>query len=110
MCWCCVDKVRELSLLQNVMPYTRLLSSSLKNTEIQKEMDEYTLFLPPDPYDGEVMVVGVSGSDSEGIVALYNPFKTYRWSTICNTGWGDSDADVVCKQLGFKSGTSKSYR
>ena len=68
-----------------------------------------THFNPTDPHDSEVILVGMSGSDSEGIVALYNT-SNYRWSTICNTGWDNSDADVVCKQLGFKGGASTSYR
>ena len=42
----------------------------------------------------------VSGnSDKEGILEVY---YNGRWGTVCNTGWGDNNSEVVCAQLGYK--------
>ena len=62
------------------------------------------------PINGEVVLIGVNGQDNEGIVEIYSPVKTYRWSPLCTSEWDDIDAQVVCRQLGFKGGSSKYYR
>ena len=51
----------------------------------------------------------VSSSDGEGVVEMYYPRRSYRWSTICTNGWGDVEAKIVCQQLGYQTGTSKFY-
>ena len=33
-------------------------------------------------------------------------FWNNRWSTICDNGWDDNDAVVVCKQLGYSGGSA----
>ena len=31
------------------------------------------------------------------------------WKTVCNQGWGDREARVVCRQLGFAEDTRGDY-
>ena len=48
--------------------------------------------------EGAVKLVNGT-SPNEGKVAIcYNR----RWGTACSTGWGLSEAAVVCRELGFK--------
>lgn len=52
--------------------------------------------------EGDVRLVG-SPNPLEGRVEI---FHNRQWGTICNDYWGNSDALVVCRMLGF-SGVSR---
>ena len=45
-----------------------------------------------------VRLVGGS-SYNEGVVEVY---YNGRWGAVCYYGWDEHDANIVCKQLGFK--------
>ncbi|XP_066302962.1 uncharacterized protein [Branchiostoma lanceolatum] len=49
--------------------------------------------------DGSVRLVDGARFDEGRVEIYYN----HRWGTICNIGWTQTSADVVCAQLGYRT-------
>lgn len=59
----------------------------------------YFLLLLPGCVNGAVRLVG-GASASEGRVEFCSD---QQWGTVCHDFWGEPDARVVCRQLGFST-------
>ena len=51
-------------------------------------------------YDGEVRLRGGFDENQGRVEICFSGV----WGTVCDNGWDDSDADIVCTQLGLRSG------
>jgi len=48
--------------------------------------------------DGSVRLKGSNKPDRGRVEVLHNN----QWGSICNNGWDDIDASVVCRMFGFR--------
>ena len=57
---------------------------------------------------GDVRLIG-DPVNGRGAVQLFD--ESFGWIDVCyDSTWGDDEANVVCRQLGYESGTARSYR
>ena len=59
----------------------------------------FLLFLA-EPVEGTIRLAG-SQLDYMGRVEVYH---NHQWGSVCGFQWDRSDAEVVCRQLGFDTG------
>lgn len=50
------------------------------------------------PKDGDVRLTKMMLVGRDGVVEIY---YNGEWGTICDDGFGDTEAAIVCRQLGF---------
>ena len=57
---------------------------------------------------GDVRLSGGSTENNVGGLEVYLN-SVDKWVSVCLDGWDDEDAAVVCKQLGYETGTTVVY-
>ena len=50
------------------------------------------------PYSGQIRLTGGS-TVNKGLVEVY---CSGQWGTVCDDGFGQNDANTVCRQLGYE--------
>ena len=66
----------------------------------------YCLF--PGPGAGSVRLIHLDeGSEFSGVVEVY---VAGEWVGVCTDEWGREDSEVVCRQLGYPTGTPSNTR
>ena len=69
--------------------------------------------LPPTELceDGDIRLIGGTDLDSNGrpLAGRVEYCLAEQWGTICNNGFDNFDARVICRQLGFSISESHSY-
>eukprot|EP00301_Raphidiophrys_heterophryoidea_P008134 c13059_g1_i1.p1 GENE.c13059_g1_i1~~c13059_g1_i1.p1 ORF type:complete len:2319 (+),score=542.84 c13059_g1_i1:37-6993(+) len=58
-------------------------------------------------YQKSIRLVEVPGLDAKRVeVLMYKKYAGLQWGPLCNDGWGDEEASVVCRELGLGTGTA----
>ena len=83
------------------------IDMTIEKTRIITVTHSVSLYYSTSMVCGTAAVRLVGGSTyGEGRVNIYNDV-TQQWMPICGTGWTKTDADVVCRQLGFFAGAAQ---
>ena len=51
---------------------------------------------------GELRLVGGSSPNEGRVEVCACRSMSCSWGTVCDDGWDDKDAQVVCRQLGYR--------
>ena len=68
-----------------------------------ERISNFLTFSPPDPSfrcNATEIRLGGGATSNEGRVEIC---LDNHWGTLCDNGWDEADAQVVCRQLGFRS-------
>ena len=82
------------------------MTISIKSPLLQLVCPDYYYYIIALCEDGELRLIGGS-SQYEGRVEFC---YAEEWGTVCDNSWNNTDANIVCRQLGYSdTGTLNCY-
>ena len=102
-----------------------VVASLLLETEYSKGDSENDLTSILSEYDDRIdtklliIKLILSACNTEGGICLENGrnkfegrvevYQDGQWKTVCDSGWGNNEARVVCRQLGFSGSLNRKF-
>ena len=84
--------------------YRELAQECTHSQDVIVECSNKNFDKPENPEDGSLRLIGGDNSPSDDGIGRLEFYKG-GWGSVCNEKFGDKNAVVACRQMGYDSGT-----